>query len=121
QHRHGESKRPDRKQGHSDALPPGPVVHHREVEVVLVDESGPAQLTPTTRGAALVAAAADQQWGRVVLADELHTSHISSAVSGQQRCEGQLEHEQPTKPAGWKASAGQVYHEASSMTSQSRA
>ncbi|KAJ9514139.1 hypothetical protein QJQ45_002241 [Haematococcus lacustris] len=32
-------------------------------------------------------------------------------LNGQQPCEEQLDHEQPTKPAGWKPPAGQVHHQ----------
>ncbi|KAJ9525695.1 hypothetical protein QJQ45_003476 [Haematococcus lacustris] len=52
----------------------------------------------------------DQLRGRVVLVDEHHqrTTRVSSAVNGQQPCEEELDHEQPTRPAGWKPPAGQV-------------
>ncbi|KAJ9532717.1 hypothetical protein QJQ45_010799 [Haematococcus lacustris] len=50
----------------------------------------------------------DQDGGRVVLVDEHRTSRVSSAVNGKQPCEEELDHEQPTKPAGWKPSARQV-------------
>ncbi|KAJ9511409.1 hypothetical protein QJQ45_029783, partial [Haematococcus lacustris] len=49
-----------------------------------------------------------QRRGRVVLVDEHRTSRVSSAVNGQQPCEEQLDHEQPTRPAEWKPPAGQV-------------
>ncbi|KAJ9529902.1 hypothetical protein QJQ45_022291 [Haematococcus lacustris] len=49
-----------------------------------------------------------QQRGRVVLVDEHRTSRVSSAVNGKQPCEEELNHEQPTRPAGWKPPAGQV-------------
>ncbi|KAJ9531247.1 hypothetical protein QJQ45_006685 [Haematococcus lacustris] len=52
----------------------------------------------------------DQQQGRVVLVDEHRTTRVSSAVNGQQPCEEQLDHEQPTRRAGWKPPAGQVHH-----------
>ncbi|KAJ9518201.1 hypothetical protein QJQ45_010165 [Haematococcus lacustris] len=48
-----------------------------------------------------------QRRGRVVLVDEHCTSRVSSAVNGQQE---ELDHEQPTRPAGWKPPAGQVEH-----------
>ncbi|KAJ9509229.1 hypothetical protein QJQ45_001681 [Haematococcus lacustris] len=35
---------------------------------------------------------------------------VSSALNGQQPCEEELDHEQPTRPAGWKPPAGQVHH-----------
>ncbi|KAJ9512185.1 hypothetical protein QJQ45_012664 [Haematococcus lacustris] len=41
----------------------------------------------------------DQLRGRVVLVDEHRTSRVSSAVNGQQPCEEELDHEQPTRPA----------------------
>ncbi|KAJ9513402.1 hypothetical protein QJQ45_005959 [Haematococcus lacustris] len=50
----------------------------------------------------------DQLPGRVVLVDEHRTSRVSSAVNGQQPCEEELDHEQPTRRAGWKPPAGQV-------------
>ncbi|KAJ9509640.1 hypothetical protein QJQ45_011359 [Haematococcus lacustris] len=50
----------------------------------------------------------DQLRGRVVLVDEHRTSRVSSAVNGQQPCEEELDHEQPTRRAGWKPPAGQV-------------
>ncbi|KAJ9517930.1 hypothetical protein QJQ45_004251 [Haematococcus lacustris] len=50
-------------------------------------------------------ASKDQRQSRVVLVDKHHTSRISSAVNGQQPCEEQLNHEQPTRPAGWKPPA----------------
>ncbi|KAJ9508385.1 hypothetical protein QJQ45_011914 [Haematococcus lacustris] len=50
----------------------------------------------------------DQLRGRVVLVDEHRTSRVSSAVNGQQPCEEGLDHEQPTRRAGWKPPAGQV-------------
>ncbi|KAJ9508387.1 hypothetical protein QJQ45_011918 [Haematococcus lacustris] len=50
----------------------------------------------------------DQRRGRVVLVDEHRTSRVSSAVNGQQPCEEGLDHEQPTRRAGWKPPAGQV-------------
>ncbi|KAJ9533727.1 hypothetical protein QJQ45_026815 [Haematococcus lacustris] len=50
----------------------------------------------------------DQLRGKVVLVDEHRTSRVSSAVNGQQPCEGELDHEQPTRPTGWKPPAGQV-------------
>ncbi|KAJ9530522.1 hypothetical protein QJQ45_012553 [Haematococcus lacustris] len=49
----------------------------------------------------------DQLRGRVVLVDEHRTTRVSSAVNGQQPDE-QLDHEQPTRPAGWRPPAGQV-------------
>ncbi|KAJ9528895.1 hypothetical protein QJQ45_000466 [Haematococcus lacustris] len=52
----------------------------------------------------------DQRRGRVVLVDEHCTTQVSSAVNGQQPCEEELDHEQPTRPAGWKPPAGQVKH-----------
>ncbi|KAJ9513574.1 hypothetical protein QJQ45_006114 [Haematococcus lacustris] len=50
----------------------------------------------------------DQLRGRVVLVDEHRTTQVSSAVNGQQPCEEELDHEQPTRRAGWKPPAGQV-------------
>ncbi|KAJ9517229.1 hypothetical protein QJQ45_009159 [Haematococcus lacustris] len=50
----------------------------------------------------------DQLRGRVVLVDEHRTTWVSLAVNGQQPCEEQLDHEQPTRCAGWKPPAGQV-------------
>ncbi|GFH26402.1 hypothetical protein HaLaN_24546 [Haematococcus lacustris] len=47
----------------------------------------------------------DQLWGRVVLVNEHRTTRVSSAVNGQQPCEEQLDHEQPTMRAGWKPPA----------------
>ncbi|KAJ9527601.1 hypothetical protein QJQ45_025869 [Haematococcus lacustris] len=47
----------------------------------------------------------DQRQGRVVLVDEHHTTRVSSAVNGQQPCEGELSHEQPTMCAGCKPPA----------------
>ncbi|KAJ9524276.1 hypothetical protein QJQ45_008474 [Haematococcus lacustris] len=52
----------------------------------------------------------DQRRGRVVLVDENRTTRVSSAVNGQQPCEEELEHEQPTRPADWKPPEGQVHH-----------
>ncbi|KAJ9519783.1 hypothetical protein QJQ45_013447 [Haematococcus lacustris] len=52
----------------------------------------------------------DQLRGRVVPVDEHRTTRVSSAVNGQQPCEEELDHEQPTRRAGWKPSAGQVEH-----------
>ncbi|KAJ9506284.1 hypothetical protein QJQ45_000066 [Haematococcus lacustris] len=49
----------------------------------------------------------DQRRGRVVLVDEHRTSRVSSAVNGQQPCEGQLDRRKDTRPAGWKPPAGQ--------------
>ncbi|KAJ9534067.1 hypothetical protein QJQ45_002068 [Haematococcus lacustris] len=51
---------------------------------------------------------AGQRRGRVVLVDEHRTTRVSSAVNGQQPCEEELDHEQPTRRAGWKPPAGQV-------------
>ncbi|KAJ9523149.1 hypothetical protein QJQ45_023967 [Haematococcus lacustris] len=50
----------------------------------------------------------DQWRGRVTLVDEHRTTRVSSAVNGQQPCEEELDHEQPTRRAGWKPPAGQV-------------
>ncbi|KAJ9519789.1 hypothetical protein QJQ45_013445 [Haematococcus lacustris] len=50
----------------------------------------------------------DQLRGRVVLVDEHRTTRVSSAVNGHQPCEEELDHEQPTRPAGWKPAARQV-------------
>ncbi|KAJ9534293.1 hypothetical protein QJQ45_007042 [Haematococcus lacustris] len=50
----------------------------------------------------------DQLRGRVVLVDEPRTTRVSSAVNGQQPCEEELDHEQPTRLAGWELPAGQV-------------
>ncbi|KAJ9522128.1 hypothetical protein QJQ45_005163 [Haematococcus lacustris] len=44
----------------------------------------------------------------MVLVDEHHTSQVSSAVNDQQPYEEQLDHEQPTRPAGWEPPEGQV-------------
>ncbi|KAJ9518442.1 hypothetical protein QJQ45_018505 [Haematococcus lacustris] len=52
----------------------------------------------------------DQLRGRVVLVDEHRTTRVSSAVNGQQPCEEELNHEQPTRLGGWKPPAGQVKH-----------
>ncbi|KAJ9530248.1 hypothetical protein QJQ45_023532 [Haematococcus lacustris] len=52
----------------------------------------------------------DQRRGRVVLVDEHRTSRVSSAVNGQQPCEGQLDRRKDTRPAVWKPPAGQVDH-----------
>ncbi|KAJ9525681.1 hypothetical protein QJQ45_003492 [Haematococcus lacustris] len=51
-----------------------------------------------------------QRRGRVVLVDEHRTTRVSSAVNGQQPCEEELDHGQPTRRAGWKPPAGQVEH-----------
>ncbi|KAJ9511275.1 hypothetical protein QJQ45_017128 [Haematococcus lacustris] len=51
---------------------------------------------------------ADQRRGRAVLVDEHRTTRVSSAVNGKQPCEEELDHEQPTRRAGWKPPAGQV-------------
>ncbi|KAJ9507085.1 hypothetical protein QJQ45_004757 [Haematococcus lacustris] len=48
---------------------------------------------------------AGQRRGRVVLVDEHRTSRVSSAVNGQQPCEEELDHKQPTRRAGWKPPA----------------
>ncbi|KAJ9516515.1 hypothetical protein QJQ45_011130 [Haematococcus lacustris] len=53
---------------------------------------------------------AGQRRGSVVLVDEHRTTRDSSAVNGQQPCEEQLNHDQPTRPGGWKPPAGQVKH-----------
>ncbi|KAJ9512369.1 hypothetical protein QJQ45_012855 [Haematococcus lacustris] len=37
-----------------------------------------------------------------------HTTRVSSAVNGQQPCEEELDHEQPTRIQDWKPAAGQV-------------
>ncbi|KAJ9525091.1 hypothetical protein QJQ45_017350 [Haematococcus lacustris] len=50
----------------------------------------------------------DQLRGRVVLVDEHRTTQVSSAVNGQQPCEEELDHEQPTRRADWKPPPGQV-------------
>ncbi|KAJ9513174.1 hypothetical protein QJQ45_029334, partial [Haematococcus lacustris] len=50
----------------------------------------------------------DQLRGRVVLVDEHRTTRVSSAVNGQEPCEEELDHEQPTRRADWKPPAGQV-------------
>ncbi|KAJ9508254.1 hypothetical protein QJQ45_011763 [Haematococcus lacustris] len=42
---------------------------------------------------------------RVSFTPEHCTSRVSSAVNGQQPCEEQLDHEQPTRPADWKPPA----------------
>ncbi|KAJ9522436.1 hypothetical protein QJQ45_008272 [Haematococcus lacustris] len=64
-----------------------------------VQQQQPAEAQP--RGS-------DQLRGRVVLVDEHRTTRVSSAVNGQQPCEEQLDHEQPTRRADWKPPAGQV-------------
>ncbi|KAJ9512740.1 hypothetical protein QJQ45_019051 [Haematococcus lacustris] len=46
--------------------------------------------------------------GRVVLVDEHRTTRVSSAVNGQQPCEVELDHEQPTRRADWKPPTGQA-------------
>ncbi|KAJ9512553.1 hypothetical protein QJQ45_018941 [Haematococcus lacustris] len=49
------------------------------------------------------------QWrGRVVLVDEHRTTRVSSAVTGKQPCEEELNKLSATRPAGWKPPAGQV-------------
>ncbi|KAJ9519183.1 hypothetical protein QJQ45_007739 [Haematococcus lacustris] len=45
---------------------------------------------------------------KVVLVDEHRTTRVSSAVNGQQPCEEELDHGQLTRPADWKAPAGQL-------------
>ncbi|KAJ9513911.1 hypothetical protein QJQ45_020992, partial [Haematococcus lacustris] len=50
----------------------------------------------------------DQLRGRVVPVDEHRTTRASSALNGQQPCEEELDHEQPTRPADWQPPAGQV-------------
>ncbi|KAJ9526383.1 hypothetical protein QJQ45_009856 [Haematococcus lacustris] len=50
----------------------------------------------------------DQRRGRVLLVDEHRTSRVSLAVNGQQPYEEELDHDQPTRPAGWRPPAGQV-------------
>ncbi|KAJ9528554.1 hypothetical protein QJQ45_020472 [Haematococcus lacustris] len=50
----------------------------------------------------------DQLLARVVLVDEHRTTRVSSAVNGQQPCEEEVDHEQPTRRADWKPPAGQV-------------
>ncbi|KAJ9528144.1 hypothetical protein QJQ45_005784 [Haematococcus lacustris] len=50
----------------------------------------------------------DERRGRVVLVDEHRTTRVSSAVNGQQPCEEELDHEQPSRHAAWKPPAGQV-------------
>ncbi|KAJ9524140.1 hypothetical protein QJQ45_004870 [Haematococcus lacustris] len=62
----------------------------------------------------------DQWRGRVVLVDEHCTNCVSSAVTGQQPCEEELDYEQPTRPAGWKPPAGRVTlpSSSSSVTNQ---
>ncbi|KAJ9525696.1 hypothetical protein QJQ45_003474 [Haematococcus lacustris] len=52
----------------------------------------------------------DQLRGRVVLVDEHRTTWVSSAVNGQQPCEEELDHEQPTRLAGLKPPAEQMEH-----------
>ncbi|KAJ9522464.1 hypothetical protein QJQ45_008242 [Haematococcus lacustris] len=51
---------------------------------------------------------AGQRRGRVVLVDEHRTTRVSSAVNGKQPCEEELDHEQPTRRAGWRPQEGQV-------------
>ncbi|GFH21537.1 hypothetical protein HaLaN_18862 [Haematococcus lacustris] len=68
--------------------------HGRDKQLVVIGRVGPRGL--------------DQLWGRVVLVDERHTTRISSTVNGQQPCEEELDHEQPTRGAGWKPPAGQL-------------
>ncbi|KAJ9512174.1 hypothetical protein QJQ45_012677 [Haematococcus lacustris] len=53
----------------------------------------------------------DQLRGRVVLVDEHRTTRVSSAVNGQEPCEEELDHEQPTRRADWKPQAGQCIGE----------
>ncbi|KAJ9517755.1 hypothetical protein QJQ45_004043 [Haematococcus lacustris] len=45
-----------------------------------------------------------------MLVHEHHTTRVSSAVNGQQPCEEELDHKQPTRRASWKPPAGQVEH-----------
>ncbi|KAJ9518166.1 hypothetical protein QJQ45_010070 [Haematococcus lacustris] len=52
----------------------------------------------------------DQLRGRVVLVDDHRTTRVSSAVNGKQPCEEELDHDQPTRRAGWKPPTGQVEH-----------
>ncbi|GFH22405.1 hypothetical protein HaLaN_19865 [Haematococcus lacustris] len=52
----------------------------------------------------------DQLRGRVVLVDEHRTNRVSLAVNGQQPCEEELDHKQPTRRAGWNPPVGQVDH-----------
>ncbi|KAJ9515822.1 hypothetical protein QJQ45_008706 [Haematococcus lacustris] len=64
-------------------------------------------------GAATIGAGprgSDQRRGRVVLVAEHRTTRVSSAVNGQQPCEEELDHEEPTRPADCKPPAGQVEH-----------
>ncbi|KAJ9513694.1 hypothetical protein QJQ45_015449 [Haematococcus lacustris] len=44
----------------------------------------------------------DQLRSRVALVHEHRTTRVSSAVNGQQPCEEERDHEQPTRRAGWK-------------------
>ncbi|KAJ9513310.1 hypothetical protein QJQ45_001345 [Haematococcus lacustris] len=50
----------------------------------------------------------DQLRSRVALVHEHRTTRVNSAVHGQQPCEEELDHEQPTRHADWKPPAGQV-------------
>ncbi|KAJ9509470.1 hypothetical protein QJQ45_001934 [Haematococcus lacustris] len=50
---------------------------------------------------------AGQRLGRVVLVHEHRTTRVSSAVNGKKLCREELDHEQPTRRAGWKPPAGQ--------------
>ncbi|GFH30865.1 uncharacterized protein HaLaN_29794, partial [Haematococcus lacustris] len=49
----------------------------------------------------------DQLRSRVALVHEHRTTRVNSAVHGQQPCEEELDHEQPTRHADWKPPAGQ--------------
>ncbi|KAJ9509238.1 hypothetical protein QJQ45_001688 [Haematococcus lacustris] len=51
---------------------------------------------------------AGQRRGRVVLVDEYRITRVTSAVNGKQPCEEELDHEQPTRRAGWTPPARQV-------------
>ncbi|KAJ9509241.1 hypothetical protein QJQ45_001693 [Haematococcus lacustris] len=51
---------------------------------------------------------AGQRRGRVVLVDEYRITRVTSAVNGKQLCEEELDHEQPTRRAGWTPPARQV-------------
>ncbi|KAJ9518916.1 hypothetical protein QJQ45_026240 [Haematococcus lacustris] len=50
----------------------------------------------------------DRRRGRLVLVDEYRTTRVSSSVNGKQPCEEEVDHEEPTRPAGWKPPAGKV-------------
>ncbi|KAJ9528123.1 hypothetical protein QJQ45_005756 [Haematococcus lacustris] len=70
--------------------------------------SAMAYLKDDTRNRLQESRGSDQLRGRVVLVDEHRTTRVSSAVHGQQPCEEELDHQQPTRRADWKPPSGQV-------------